>query len=139
MKDDSDRDPVSSLPVLRQWDTDSCCGSRQTLTSPSDSVLCLMRIARAGFLSDTNTLSDGVVNLCPTTVPGSGSGPLKGKCDREGKGEGEGEGEGRRLLPVKWDSNPRPLDPQAQCLSSSANPTTKWSPANGRRNRLHKY
>ena len=28
----------------------SCYGSRQTLTSPSDSVLCQMRIALAGFL-----------------------------------------------------------------------------------------
>ena len=46
-------DPVPGT-VVRRWDkTYSCYGSRQTLTSPSDSVLCLMRIARARFLSDT--------------------------------------------------------------------------------------
>ena len=38
--------------VLRQWDkTHSCYGSRQTLTSPSDCVLCLIKIVLARFLS----------------------------------------------------------------------------------------
>ena len=51
--------PVSRpLPAIRHCratasDKISSYESRQTLTSPSDSVLCLMRIAHAGFLSDT--------------------------------------------------------------------------------------
>ena len=36
-----------------RWDkTYSCYGSRQTLPSQPDSILCLMRIAQARFLSD---------------------------------------------------------------------------------------
>ena len=47
--------------VLRQWDEAySCHGSRHTLTSSSDSVLCLMGIAYARFLLDTTN--------CPTVT-----------------------------------------------------------------------
>ena len=46
-------DPIPDT-VVRQWNkTNSCYGSRQTLTSASDSVLCLMRISHARFLSDS--------------------------------------------------------------------------------------
>ena len=58
--------------ILRLWNkTYSCYGSRQILTSLSDGVLCLMRIAHvARFLSDTThrpmmTLK----SVCRTTVP----------------------------------------------------------------------
>ena len=47
--------------VIRQWDeTYSCNGSRQTLTSSSDSVMCLSRTAHASFLSDTKLCGDDV-------------------------------------------------------------------------------
>ena len=66
--------------VVEQWgNTDTCYGSRQTLTSLSDSIFCLMRIARARFLSDTEhgpmVTSESVVRqclndlTCRTTVP----------------------------------------------------------------------
>ena len=43
-----------SLSVVRQRLIRSvCCTSRETLTSPSDIVLCLMRVAHVRFLSDT--------------------------------------------------------------------------------------
>ena len=47
-------------------------GSRQTLTSPSGSILCMMRLAHAGFLSDTT--HNSIVTLefvCRMTVPDS--------------------------------------------------------------------
>ena len=55
-----------SETVLRQSDkTYSCHGSRQTLTSPSDSALRLMRTAHARSPSETqHTLSDGDVKVC---------------------------------------------------------------------------
>ena len=50
-----------ALAVPRQWDkTYSFYGSRQTLASPSDRVLCLMRTHSIRH----NTLSDGDVNDC---------------------------------------------------------------------------
>ena len=46
--------PVT-LPGVGQWDkTYSCYTSRQTLTSPSDTVFCPMRTAQARFRSDNN-------------------------------------------------------------------------------------
>ena len=39
-------------------------GSGQILTSPSDSVVCLMRIARAGFLSDTRHCPMEMSKVC---------------------------------------------------------------------------
>ena len=50
--------PVSNAAldtVIQQWGkkTYSCYGSRQTLTLPSDSVLCLGRTMHTTFLSDT--------------------------------------------------------------------------------------
>ena len=53
--------PTMSDPI-------SCYGSRQTLTPPSDSALCLMRTAYARFLSDT-THCPMVTSVCRTTVP----------------------------------------------------------------------
>ena len=66
-------DPPSGT-VLRQWDkTHSCFGSR--LTSTSDSVLCLMRIAHARFLSDTTHCPIVTSkSVCRTTVSDGGSG-----------------------------------------------------------------
>ena len=66
----------------RQWDRRYCCyASRQTLTSSSDSVLCLMRIARARFLSNTRHCPMVTSKfVCPTTMPGWRSGP---QLDRE--------------------------------------------------------
>ena len=59
--------------VVRQWDKPySGYGSRQTLTSPWDSVLifCLMKIARARFLSDTTHFPMLTSEpVCRTTVP----------------------------------------------------------------------
>ena len=57
--------PVSLLVrARRQWDKSySCYRSRQTLTSQSDSVLGLMRIAHARLLSDTTH--------CPMMTPQS--------------------------------------------------------------------
>ena len=55
----TDRQNIQMLSVGadRQWDkTYSSYGSRQTLTLPLDSVLCLMRMVHARFLSDTNTV-----------------------------------------------------------------------------------
>ena len=50
-------DPIPDT-VVRQWNkTNSCYGSRQTLTSASDSVLCLTRMAHARFLADTTHFS----------------------------------------------------------------------------------
>ena len=39
--------------IMHSRTTVGCHGNKETLTSPSDSVLCLMRIAHARFLSDT--------------------------------------------------------------------------------------
>ena len=49
----SGRNPRSDTVVRQRDKTYSCYGNRQTTTPPSDSVLCLMRIAHARFLSDT--------------------------------------------------------------------------------------
>ena len=59
----------------------SCCGNRPTLISTSDGVLCLMRMARAGCLSD-KTLPDGDVRVCRTTVPSAGSGSEPYDCKK---------------------------------------------------------
>ena len=45
--------PLSGTVVGQSDETYSRYGSRQTLISPSGSVLCLMKMAHAGFLSDT--------------------------------------------------------------------------------------
>ena len=75
LKMDEGLRPEGPYPLLDSVDrplgqTYSCYGSRQTLTSPSDSVLCLMRIAHAKFPSDTTrcpmVTSESV---CPTTMP----------------------------------------------------------------------
>ena len=56
--------------VPPRWDKDyRCCGSRQTLISSFDSVLCLMRIMHGRFLSDTRhcpmvTSNFSVVRQC---------------------------------------------------------------------------
>ena len=53
-------------------------GNRQTLTSPSDSVSCLMRTAHARFLSDTtHCLIVTSRSVCRETVPDIGSGPVE--------------------------------------------------------------
>ena len=66
-------DPLSDT-VVGQWNkTDSCYGSRQTRTSPSDSVLRLTRIAPARVLSDTTHCPMMTSkSVCPSTVRGSG-------------------------------------------------------------------
>ena len=51
--------PLSGTAVQQSDNRDSCYGSRQTLTSPSDNVLCLMGIVHARFLSSTTSPSDG--------------------------------------------------------------------------------
>ena len=54
-----------------------CYWSRQTLTSLLDSILCLMGIASARFLSDTiHWLMVMSKSVCHTTVPDSWSGPV---------------------------------------------------------------
>ena len=70
-----DPDALSGNAV-RQWDkTYTCCGNRQTLTSPSDSVLPLKRTSHARVLSDTTySLTVTSDSVCPTTVSGNGSG-----------------------------------------------------------------
>ena len=55
--------------VVRQWDkTHSCYGSRQILTSPSDSVLCPTRITEHARFHRHNTQSDEEAKVCRTTV-----------------------------------------------------------------------
>ena len=69
--------PLGTVP--RQLDkTYSCYGSRQTLTSPSDSVFCLVTVAsHARFLSDTaHHPMVTSKSVCRTTVPDSVSGPF---------------------------------------------------------------
>ena len=57
----------------------SCYGSRLILTSPSDGVLCSLRIAHARFLSDTTHCPKMIPkSACRRTVSNSGSGPLCG-------------------------------------------------------------
>ena len=58
----------------------SCYWSRQTLTSPTDSVLCLMRTAHQHTFRH-NTQSDGNARLCPMKVPDGGSSLYTGKSD----------------------------------------------------------
>ena len=81
--------------VVGQWDkTYSGYESRQTLTSPSDSVWCLMRIALARFLSDTThcpmvtsksvgrqclVVDQGLSRLC--TLPVRGVAAEYERCD----------------------------------------------------------
>ena len=56
------------LPLTFHFKTVVCgrrrYGSRHTLVSPSESVLCLMSTAHARFLSGHNALSDGGVKDC---------------------------------------------------------------------------
>lgn len=52
----------------------SCCGSRQTLTSPPESVFFLMRISYAGFLSDAKHCLMVASCLPIVREPASGSG-----------------------------------------------------------------
>ena len=55
----------------------SSYGSRHTWTSPWDSVLCPMRTAHSGSLSDTRLCPMVTsMSVCRKTVPRSGSGPL---------------------------------------------------------------
>ena len=71
-----DPDPLPRT-VVGQWDKTYCCyGSIQTLTLSSDSVLRLMRIAHARFMSDTThcrMVTSKFVFLA--TAPDDGSGP----------------------------------------------------------------
>ena len=62
---------LQNLSVVRQWDkTYSSYGSRQTVASSSDSVLCLMRTAHARFLSDTTHCPMMTSKpVCRTTMP----------------------------------------------------------------------
>ena len=54
----------------------SCYGSRQTLTSPSDSILSLMIFALARFLPEaTHCLMVMSESVCCMTEPDSGLGP----------------------------------------------------------------
>ena len=55
-------DPLNTRQVYDWEKACSCYGSRQTLASPSESVLCLMRIVHTAFLP--HTLSDGDVKVC---------------------------------------------------------------------------
>ena len=67
-------DPHSDTVVRPRDKTYSCYGSRQTLTSPSDSVWCLMKTAHARFLSHMTRCPIATSKpVCRTTVPNSGS------------------------------------------------------------------